>query len=473
MSSTSESTAGNSSFLYVLLITAVAALGGLLFGYDTAVISGAIGFLEEHYALSSFMKGWVASSALIGCMAGVVVAGLLSDLFGRRRSLLLAALLFLVSAFGSAAPEAFHAIEAFQYTSTVGVFITFRFIGGMGVGIASIISPTYIAEVAPSRYRGGLVSLYQFAIILGMQVVYFVNYFITLQGNTAWNQEVGWRWMFGSEVIPASSLLLALFLVPESPRWLVTRERYEEAKGVLRRLFDPSVVSETFQDIRQAVQREDPSILQLLKPGLRISLVIGLVLAVLQQATGINVILYYAPEIFKKITGSGVNHAMLQTVIVGSVNLGFTLVAMWLVDRLGRRPLLMTGVSGMGASLFLFGVFAYYDMIGGWGLVFVITYIACFATSMGPVVWVVISEIFPNRIRGRAVAVASFFLWGTNYVVSQTFPMMNNNPTLDRLFNGAFPFWIYAFFCAVTLLFVYLVLPETKGKSLEEIEEIW
>lgn len=449
------------SFFYVVTVTLMAALGGVLFGYDIAVISGAIGFLQDHFQLGSTMKGWATSSALIGCMGGVVIAGMLSDWIGRKKTMILSALLFLTSAIGTALPE------------TLTQFITFRMIGGMGVGIASMISPTYIAEMAPSRYRGGLVALYQFAIILGMQVAYCVNYFITsMGGGTHWNTTIGWRWMFGSESIPALFLLLALFFVPETPRWLITKGRYDEAESILGRIFTPEGVSEKLDEIRTAVAREDSSIRQLFEPGLRTALVIGVALAILQQATGINVILYYAPEIFQEI-GSDVNSAMLQTVVVGSVNLGFTVVAMWLVDRVGRRPLLMTGVSGMGLSLTLFGTLMFFGGVEAWGLVFVLTYIACFATSMGPVVWVVISEIFPNRVRGRAVAIASFFLWGTNYVVAQTFPMLNQNDWLVATFNKAFPFWLYALFCLLTLIFVAFVLPETKKKSLEEIEELW
>lgn len=447
--------------IYVYLLSVVAALGGLLFGYDTAVISGAIGFLQAHFDLSAAYTGWAASSALLGCIIGVGIAGIMSDTFGRKKTLLIAAVFFLISAIGTAIPETF--IQ----------FIIFRIIGGVGVGAASITAPMYIAEISPAAIRGRMVSINQFAIILGMLVVYFVNYFIAGQGELTWNISTGWRWMFASEAIPASLLFAALLFVPETPRWLIQQKRETEALHVLSRVSGGIKGQEQLEGIKETIALEESgSVRQLIQPGFRFVLVVGIVLAVLQQVTGINVFLYYAPEIFKEL-GSGVNTALLQTVVVGGVNLAFTLIAIAIIDKIGRRPLLIGGAIGMGASLTALGIASYIQAIGVWALIYILGYIACFALSVGPITWVVLSEIFPTRLRGRAMGIAALFLWGANFLVSQTFPMMSENPWLIEHFNQAFPFWMYALMCAVTALFVWFFIPETKEKSLEEIEQMW
>ncbi|MHC4203370.1 MAG: sugar porter family MFS transporter [Planctomycetota bacterium] len=450
------------SGLYVARVCVVAALGGLLFGYDTGVIAGAIGFLETHFNLDpSFQKGWVAASALIGCTIGVSIAGLLSDWLGRKRTLIVAAVLFFISAVGTALPK------------NVTMFVIFRIIGGVGVGAASITSPMYIAEISPARIRGRMVSVNQFAIVTGFLVVYLVNYFIALQGTDAWNVASGWRWMFGSEALPALMLLILLFFVPESPRWLTKYGRHEKALAVLTRVGGPEHAQKELESIKDAVAHESGSLAQLLKPGMRIVLVIGIVLAVLQQVTGINVFLYFGTEIFKKM-GSGTNAALLQTVIVGAVNLTFTVIAIWTVDRLGRKPLMLIGSAGMGICLAAMGFAGYLRQTTGmWLLFFILGYIACFALSVGPVTWVILSEIFPTRIRGRAMGVATVFLWLANYIVTQTFTMMDENPWLIEKFHRGFPFWIYGFFSVCLLVFVWRFVPETKGKTLEEIEKYW
>jgi len=450
------------SMLYVALVCVVAALGGLLFGYDTGVIAGAIGFLETHFELDpSFEKGWVAASALIGCTFGVSLAGLMSDRLGRKKTLILSAVLFLISAIGTALPK------------NITMFVIFRIIGGVGVGAASITSPMYIAEIAPARSRGRLVSVNQFAIVTGFLVVYLVNYFIALQGSEAWNVQYGWRWMFGSEAIPALLLLGLLFLVPESPRWLAEYGQRDKARAILSRVGGPSHADKELKDIESAIAHESASLAQLLKPGMRIILVIGIILAVLQQVTGINVFLYFGAEIFKKM-GSGTNAALLKEVIVGVVNLSFTVVAIWTVDRLGRRPLMLVGSAGMGISLAAMGLAAYVQSTTGtWLLVFMLRYIACFAISVGPVTWVILSEIFPPRIRGRAMGIATVFLWTSNYIVTQTFTMMDESPSLVQKYHHAFPFWLYGVMCVLLFLFVLRFVPETKGKTLEEIEKYW
>jgi SP family xylose:H+ symportor-like MFS transporter len=450
------------SSLYVARVCIVAALGGLLFGYDTGVIAGAIGFLETHFNLDpSFQKGWVAASALIGCTIGVSIAGLLSDFLGRKRTLIVAAILFFVSAVGTALPK------------DVTMFVIFRIIGGVGVGAASITSPMYIAEVSPARIRGRMVSVNQFAIVTGFLIVYLVNYFIALQGTEAWNIDYGWRWMFGSEALPAFLLLVLLFFVPESPRWLTKYGRHEKALAVLARVGDPANAQSQLESIKDAIAHESGSLAQLLKPGMKIVLVIGIVLAVLQQVTGINVFLYFGTEIFKKM-GSETHAALLKEVVVGAVNMIFTVIAIWTVDRLGRKPLMLIGSAGMGICLAAMGLAGYLRQTTGmWLLIFILGYIACFALSVGPVTWVILSEIFPTRIRGRAMGVATVFLWLANYIVTQTFTMMDENQWLIEKFHNSFPFWVYCVFCVCLLIFVWRFVPETKGRTLEEIEKYW
>jgi len=447
--------------VYLVAVCLVATLGGLLFGYDTAVISGAIGFLQEHFALDADEMGWAASSALVGCAIGVLLAGTMSERFGRRNTLLLAALLFLVSAIGTALPRSF------------SLFVFFRIVGGVGVGAASMTSPLYIAEISPASIRGRMVSLNQFAIIFGMLVVYFVNYFIAGQGDEAWNVDVGWRWMFGSESIPALLLLVCLFFVPESPRWLVKRGRTDRARAILNKVNGTARAAGALVEIEAALKQKKLSPWELLRPGLRTVILIGVILAVLQQVTGINVFLYYAPEIFKGIAGESVDAALLQTIVVGGVNLAFTILAIWTVDRIGRKPLMIVGAAGMGLCLTAIGLSAFFGRTDFWILAFILGYIACFALSVGPVTWVILSEIFPTRVRGWAMATAAFFLWVANYFVSRTFPVMDQNAWLVDTFHHGFPFWIYALFCVVTVIFVTVAVPETKGKSLEQIEKIW
>jgi sugar porter (SP) family MFS transporter len=445
---------------YVITLTFIAALGGLLFGYDTAVISGAIGFLRTHFSLSAAETGLAASSALVGCIIGAGIAGELSDHFGRKKALMLAAVLFTISAVWSAIP------------ATITEFNIARIIGGVGVGMASLLSPLYISEISPAAIRGKLVSFNQLAIVSGILIVYFANYFIAGLGDEAWNIEHGWRWMFASEAFPAALFFFALFAIPESPRWLVKQKQPSRAEAVLTRIGGSAQAATELQAIRQTIDEEAGKMGDLFRPPLRRAMIIGIILAILQQITGINVFMYYAPEIFKGL-GSGTDVALLQTVVIGIFNVTFTLLAIRNVDRLGRKPLLLIGSIGMGISLVGLGIAAAIGTTAAWVLVFVLGYIACFATSLGPVVWVVIAEIFPTKIRGRAMAVATLLLWAANYLISQTFPMINEDPWLVATFHHAFPFWLYAVFCVVMALFVHRVVPETKGKSLEEIERFW
>jgi MFS transporter, SP family, xylose:H+ symportor len=445
---------------FAVLLTIAAALGGLLFGYDTAVISGAIGFLRTHFGLDAAQTGWAASSALVGCIVGAAAAGEISDRLGRRMALLLAAVLYFVSAVWSALP------------ASLTEFAIARIIGGVGVGIASIVSPLYIAEISPASMRGKLVSYNQMAIVLGILGVYFVNYSIAGLGNEAWNVTSGWRWMFASEAFPAVLFFVLMLFVPESPRYLVGRGKTDRALALLSRINGPQAAGIELEAIRETMGGKVESAAQLLKPGLRRVLVIGIALAILQQITGINVFMYYAPEIFKQL-GSGTDTALLQTVVIGACNVAFTLVAIRTVDRLGRRPLMIIGATGMGVSLTGLGFAAYTGTTQLWVLAFILGYIASFAMSLGPVVWVILAEIFPNRIRGRAMSVAVLILWASNYVISQTFPMINEDPWLVGTFHHAFPFWLYAVFCVVLIGVMVFFVPETKGRSLEEIESSW
>jgi sugar porter (SP) family MFS transporter len=452
------------SVRYTTVVSLVAALGGLLFGYDTAVISGAIGFMETHFRLDAVGKGWAASCTLLGCGLGAGLAGPLSDRWGRQRVLFLSALLFLVSALGTALPR--NLVE----------FVVFRIICGLAVGAASITSPMYIAEISPARIRGRLVSVNQLAIVSGMLLVYFVNYFIARHGgagmHASWNETTGWRWMFGSEAAPAVLLLALLFFVPETPRFLLAHGRAAEALDILTRVNGRREAQRALQEISETIAHEAAGLGELFKSGARVVLFVGIALAVLQQVTGINVFLYYGPEIFKKL-GTEANAALLQTAVVGAVNLLFTIVAIWTVDRLGRKPLMLLGSSGMGVCLVALGLAACFQKTQLWVLAFMLGYIASFALAVGPVTWVILSEIFPTRIRGRAMGVATVCLWAANFIVSQTFPMMDQSQWLLARFHHGFPYFVYAFFCLVTIYLVGAGVPETKGRSLEAIEHYW
>ncbi|MCP4338245.1 MAG: sugar porter family MFS transporter [Desulfobulbaceae bacterium] len=449
------------SMLYVLKVCLVAALGGLLFGYDTGVINGSLKFVQLKFQLDATMKGFVASCALMACIFGAAFAGALSDRLGRKKVLMISAVLFLVSAVGTALPQ------------NLTQFIIFRIIGGLGVGAASMTSPMYIAEITPASIRGRMVSLNQFAIVFGMLIVYFVNYFVARSGDESWNIQIGWRWMFGSEAVPAALLLLLTFIIPESPRWLTMNGMKDKAFNILAHVDGSQYAQQEMKIIEETLSHETASLKQLFMPGMKIALVIGVVLAVLQQVTGINVFLYYGSEIFEKLAGENIDVALLQQIVVGATNLIFTVIAIWTVDKLGRKPLMIVGSFGMGVSLFAMGFAGMFHATGMWSLIFVLVYIASFALSVGPLVWVILSEIFPTKIRGRAMGIATICLWLANTVVSQTFPMMDENEFLVEKFNHGFPFFLYGAMCVVLILFTWRFVPETKKMSLEEIEQLW
>ncbi len=455
------------NYSYLMPVCLVATLGGLLFGYDTGIISGAIELLTARFTLDPVMKGWASGCVLLGCAAGVLLVGPLSDRFGRKQALRLAALLFFVSAVGTAVPR------------DIWTFILFRFLCGVGIGIASMSTPMYIAEIAPASLRGRLVSVNQIAIVGGIVLVYFVNYFIARGGDPAWAERAGWRWMFATGILPSAAFGVLLFWLPESPRWLVEAGRAEEARAVLTRVGGETHAEVELASIREALRAEKGTWSELFSSALRRPLAIGIALAILQQVTGINVFLYFGTTIFKNLSAStGVEGGMLQQLVVGAFSAVATFVAIATVDKWGRKPLMILGATGMGLSLLSMGLMAQRATdpaaISQWMLLFIILYVVCVGLSVGPVTWVLLSEIYPTAIRGRALGLATFFLWMADYAVTQTFPILDDkNSWFVQQFKHAFPFYIYAVFCVVLLFVLLKFVPETKGKSLEEIERAW
>jgi SP family xylose:H+ symportor-like MFS transporter len=345
--------------------------------------------------------------------------------------------------------------------------VVYRIIGGIGVGIASMISPMYIAEIAPAGVRGKLVSWNQFAIIFGMLVIYFVNYFIARQGNEQWLIEEGWRWMFFSGAIPAGIFLLLLFFVPETPRYLVMKGKESKALAVLQKIAGKEDAAKILNEIKETIHEKSAPWLSF---GFFV-IFVGIMLSVFQQFVGINVVLYYAGNIFRNM-GSSTNSSLLLTIIVGIVNLTFTVVAILTVDKFGRKPLMIIGALGMAVSMIALGTAFYSDHLGLAALIFMLTYTAAFAMSWGPVTWVLLAEIFPNSIRG-AMSIAVAAQWIANWVISLTFPIMNDNQWLTQQFNHGFSYWIYGFMGILAAVFMWKFVPETKGKTLEEMEKLW
>ena len=437
------------SSFYIIFVTVIAAIGGLLFGFDTAIVAGATRYLKDQFALTSIQEGWAVSVVLIGCMFGAGISGTISDRIGRKRFMLVSAVLFLVSAVGCALPR------------TIAEFVVFRFIGGLGIGSASILAPLYISEIAPARIRGALVSVNQLAIVTGILLAYFVNWAFAGVGPS------NWRWMYAAGALPSVIFFILLLRVPESPRWLVKQGRESEALGVLSRVNTADLAAAEVLSIKETLVMEKGSLAELFRPGFRRALLIAVVLAILQQITGINAVLYYAPRIFER-AGFTRMSAIGQSTIVGFVNILFTIVAIVLVDRIGRKPLLLTAAGGMGVSLLLLGAaFRSQAFSGPLILGLILLYIAFFAMAMGPIVWVVMAEIFPTRMRGSAMAIATVILWVSDFAVTLSFPVI-----ADRL-NESTAFWLYAAMCAVDFVFMFFFLPETKGKTLEEIEKRW
>ena len=535
------------SKLYIFLLTLVATLGGLLFGYDTAVVNGAEKSLVEFYIyktsgtnyifdlntvtqlfsqyrimmvivlsfvfiilsgqfirllgkknggiiaailiggltiwavsflsnalpnsadteamknMADGVKGFVIASALIGCIIGGAAAGFVSKSLGRKNGLFIAAVAFFISAIGAWKPEAFNIFGTLDVYS----FVVYRIIGGIGVGLASMISPMYIAEIAPANVRGKLVSFNQFAIIFGMLVIYFVNLIIARQGDEQWLVTDGWRLMFLSGAIPAGIFVLLLFFVPETPRYLAMKGKNDKALSVLQKIAGKENAESILTDIKGTLH-------ELNAPWLSYGagvIIVGVLLSVFQQAVGINVVLYYAGNIFRNM-GASTDSSLMQTIIVGVVNLAFTVVAIMTVDKFGRKPLMIIGSIGMAVSMIGLGFTFYSGHVGILALVFMLTYTAAFAMSWGPVCWVLLAEIFPNSIRG-ALSIAVAAQWIANWIVSLTFPMLNDNVWLTQTFNHGFSYWIYGIMSILSAIFMWKFVPETKGRTLESIEELW
>ena len=439
---------GSESRGYSYRISAVTALSGFLFGFDTAIINGAIVFLRRHFRWTEIETEFAAGSLLAGCALGAAAAGALSDRFGRKIVLLLSAVIFALSSVATALPNG------------LGEFVAARVVAGTAIGIASMLAPLYIAEVSPAAIRGRLVSMNQLAIVLGILVSYLVGWALAGLG------EESWRWMFAAAAVPSVAFFGALFFVPESPRWLVKEGRHDEAAHILARLGEPP---SQLREIERVIAEESGSLRQLLEKGLRRPLLIGVTLAILQQVTGINTVLYYGSIIFTEQAGAASTSAALwANVLVGAMNLVFTVVALFVIDRLGRKVLLISAAAGMGLSLTTLGfVFRAGSVSPSRVLALILCYVACFSFGMGPGVWVVISELFPTRIRGRAMSLATVALWLACLLITLTFL------SLVKAFTAAGAFWVYAFMCACTVWFVWKFTPETKGKNLEEIEQQW
>lgn len=456
--------------LYLFWIVLVAIIGGLLFGYDTAVISGAEKGLEQFFDsakdfdYTDFWHGFTSSSALIGCIIGALLSGLLSSRLGRKKSLFVAGVLFFVSALGSYAPETGILPYGEPSLTLLIVFNIYRIIGGVGVGLASAICPMYIAEISPADRRGAMVSWNQFAIIFGQLVVYFVNYLIVRSHVSdpavqEWTQQIGWRVMFGSECVPAALFAILILFVPESPRYLALSGRDEEAMSVLRKLHREEHAREIVHQIHETAAEKNEPILAF---GWMV-IFVGIMLSVLQQIVGINAVLYFAPRIFESM---GVRDPMIITVLMGVVNISFTLLAIFTVERLGRKPLLITGSALMAAGALGVALTNMVAMPAWVAVVSILLYSASFMFSWGPICWVYMSELFPNTIRSQATAIAVAFQWISNFVVSSTFVPLYN-------YSHALAYIIYGVVCVLAALFVWKLVPETKGKTLEEITTMW
>ncbi len=443
----------------IIKFALIASMAGLLFGYDTAVIAGALTWLPKYFNLNATQIGWAVSSALVGCVLGALISGNIGNKIGRKKTLLIAALCYSISALGSA--------FAWDFSS----FWLFRILGGFGIGLSAVV-PLYISEISPKEKRGQLASLYQLSITAGILVVYFVNYLISQNASEEWGLSTAWRVMLGSEIIPAGLFTILLLTLPESPRWLVMTGRVDEAKDTLIFLHGSNNVNvdEHITTIKEAIEKEKRhQATSIWNPKVRPILIIACLIAILQQAVGINVIIYYGTKLMSDIGIGGENGAFIQSVLVGAVNFGATFIAIFLIDRWGRKPLMLIGTLGVSATIFLIGLALYFGHMGTWLLPVILAYIIFFAATLGPIAWVWISELSPIAARAQVVSVAVLCLWLSNILVSQTFPMMNDSLLNKESFNGSLPFFIYGIFGVIFFIFVAKFIPETKGRSLEEI----
>ena len=456
---------GNTGYLAMVCI--VASLGGLLFGFDTAVISGTVGMVETQFELSKLELGWFTSSALVGCILGAMMAGVLGDKYGRKPVLIIAAALFFISALGCTIPPSFKALYSV------------RIIGGIGVGIASVLSPLYISEFSPPKIRGRLVALYQLSIVTGILLAYGSNWILqsysihhtVIPGGSGFLYKIFvgevWRSMFGMEMVPALLLLMLLLFVPESPRWLIQAGRRKSGKKILEKISGIKVAEEEFMEILSSLGQEKGKLRELFRPGLRTALLVAVGLSVFGQLTGINAVIYYGPEILKQ-AGIQFGNALQFQTILGIINLVFTILALLLIDKLGRRPLLVGGMAAVVLTLLLAGLLFLTDTPNGTLIVIVLgAYIACIAFSICAVIWVITPEIFPNRVRGRAMSIAAFSNWGTNTIAAYLFPWYVAS------YGMHIGFFTFGAICLVATLFFWKFVPETKGKSLEQIEQLF
>jgi len=451
----------------LFFITMVSALGGLLFGYDTGVINGSQFFLSKYFILSPAMKGWVVGSALLGCLLGALAAGPLNVRYGRKTALIVSALLFSFSAWGSGLPSLF--------PESVSLLVAFRLLGGLGIGIASMTAPMYIAEIAPADRRGLLVSFYQLAIVVGFFVVFLVTYYIGKGLTEEENIAFGWRWMFWSELIPSLLFLGLLFFVPRSPRWLYMNSRPEEAMQTLIYFNGPERAKVEQVAIQRSLERrEEKRKINYWAPAVVSIILIGSIFSASQQLTGINAVLYYGSDIFEKALGFGKDDVLFQQILLAFVNMIFTFVAMYTIDRIGRKILVYIGCIGMISGFSLLAVTLQLEVVGLLSLLGILLFIASFAMSMGPVVWVLLSEMFPNKIRSVALSIAVAAQWGMNYLVSQSFPIIaESEVNMGPFWNGSLPYYIFMVCILFILIFTYKYIPETKNKSLEELESLW
>ena len=432
----------------LLIFSTAAALGGLLFGFDTGVISGAIHFIKIEFNLNAYQEGFAVSNLMIACVIGALLAGPIADWTGRKKVLILCAVLFTVSAILSALPRSFTEL------------VIARFIGGMGVGMASVVSPMYIAEISPAKIRGRLVALNQLAIVVGILLSYFSNWVLVDTGIN------NWRYMLVAEILPAITFLVGLFFIPESPRWLTKEGLEKEALDVLNVVAGAANADHELQEVKKSLAEKRTSLKELLHPSLRRVLIVGILFSLFAHITGIDTIIYYGPIIFLE-SGFKTDSALLASVMIGITNLIFTFVGMAMVDKAGRKLLLLVGLAGMGISMTLVGLCMQSDMISAkWTLLWIMTYIASFAMSIGVVIWVYLSEIYPTRVRGQALSVATMVLWLGNVILTQLFPVM-----MERFGGGTF--YIFSFICLLAFIFTWTMVKETKGVSLEEIEEMW
>ena len=449
---------------YVIFMAVVAAIGGILFGYDTAVISGTTAIVKSQFHLTDMMEGWYVGCALIGSICGVLVAGSLSDYLGRKFTMLISAALFSISAIGCAVCGSFDSLVAF------------RIIGGVGIGIVSIVSPIYISEVSPAKIRGTLVSLYQLAVTIGFLLAYLANWVIdssadlTSSGSlwiNMWNSEM-WRGMLGSETLPALLFFFIIFFIPESPKWLIVTGKMDKASLVLGKIYSAKEdVDSEIAQTRESLGTDKGSWADLLKPGILLAVIAGSAIAILGQFMGVNAVLYYGPKIF---SDAGFDNPMFSTVLVGVVNCVTTILAVFIIDKVGRKQLIYWGVSGMIICLLAIGIyFAWGAAIGlgnGFMLTFFLAYVFCCAISISAIVFVLLSEMYPNSVRGRAMSIAGFALWIGTYLIGQLTPVLLG-------WSQAGTFFIFAAMCVPYMLIMWKVIPETTGKTLEEIEQYW